>query len=307
MAVAIPCLNEAGTIAEVVQGFRRSLPDCDVYVVDNGSTDDSAARAKQAGAHVLVEKRPGKGYVVQTILEQVDADVYLLADADGSHPPADASRLLAPVLAGRADMVVGTRLEQLERGAMPALHEFGNRAITALLNFCFGTRFRDALSGYRAFSREFVKKTPVITPGFEVETELTVRALEMGMVIAEVPVSHRPRQGSSSAKLRPLRDGYRILVTIAVLLRDHRPLYLFSLVGLVSLLIGFASLLALLFSGKTGPPSLQLALLAAIGGALGIVAFAVGLILNAVNTRVQELIGLATRRVHWSETVEKHQ
>lgn len=295
VTVAIPCYNEAPTIAKVVADFRRELPEAEVVVFDNASTDGSAERAREAGARVVREKRRGKGFVMQTIAEHVDADACVIVDGDDTYFAEDVHELLRAVAEDRADMVVGDRLREASREALNDLHRFGNRAILAIINLTFRTRFRDILSGYRVLNRNFLRSVPLITGGFETETELTLQALEKGMLILEMPVRYRPRPAGSFSKLSPFADGYRILITMAVLLRNHRPLYFFSLFALLllGLDLGYAAAWA---AGLLPERSLAFHALAmaALGGlAAGLVLF--GVILNAVNAGLRELIALQRR------------
>jgi len=231
ITVAIPCYNEAPTIAKVVADFRNQLPEAEILVVDNDSTDDSAREAQGAGARVLRENRRGKGFVMQTIMEKVEGNVCVVVDGDDTYFAEDVHTLLAPVLGDRADMVVGDRLRDASSSALNDLRRFGNRAILAMINAVFRTSFRDVLCGYRVMNRRFMRTVPLVAGGFETETELTLQALEKGMVIREVPIRYRARPSGSYSKLSPFADGYRILITIAVLLRNHRPLYFFTLVA----------------------------------------------------------------------------
>ncbi len=275
IAVAIPCYNEAVTIAKVVSDFKSALPQAAVYVVDNNSTDGSPEIARKAGAHVLRENRQGKGYVMQTILEQVKADVIVVVDGDDTYPAEEAHKLIAPIQNGEADMVVGTRLENAPKETFEDLNRIGNHILSGILNFLFRTRFKDVLSGYRAFSRRFTAEIPILTGGFETEAELTVQALTHSLIIKEVPITYRSRPDGSQSKLRPFRDGYRILLTIAVLLRDRRPLVVFGILGLFFIVCGI------------------------IGGVLvtllGILLLGLGFVLNAINTRFKEMNCLMRR------------
>jgi glycosyltransferase involved in cell wall biosynthesis len=295
ITVAIPCFNEAPTIAKVVADFRAQLPQAEIVVFDNASTDGSGERAREAGARVVREKRRGKGFVMQTILEQVDADCCVIVDGDDTYFAEDVQELLRPIQEDRADMVVGDRLHAASRDALNDLHRFGNRTILRIINLAFRTRFKDVLSGYRALNRNVLRSVPLIAGGFETETELTLQALEKGMLILEVPVRYRARPAGSFSKLLPFSDGYRILITMAVLLRNHRPLYFFSLIALLLLGADVAYALAWgagLLPGRT--PLFHGVLLAgalALAGAL--VVF--GVILNALNAGLRELIALSRR------------
>ena len=293
--VAIPCYNEATTIAKVVSDFRKELPEAEILVVDNASSDDSGARAAAAGARVAREKRRGKGYVMQTILETVDADVCVIVDGDDTYFAEDVHQLLLPVTSDQADMVVGDRLKEATSVALNDLHRFGNRAILAIINMAFRTDFQDVLSGYRVMNRKFMNAVPLIAGGFETETELTLQALEKGMVIREMPIRYRARPVGSVSKLSPFADGYRILITMAVLLRNHRPLYFFSSIA-VGLLIADGVYAAALLAGRL-PPYGRLVHGGVMGGiallASGLVL--IGILLNAVSAGFQELTALQRR------------
>jgi len=295
IVVAIPCFNEAPTIAKVVEDFRRVSPGAEIIVFDNASTDGSAEAARGAGARVVREKRRGKGYVVQTIFETVDADVCVMVDGDDTYFAEDLDRLLAPLAEDRADMVVGERLEGASSEALNDLHRFGNRAILWIVNLVFRTRYRDVLSGYRAMNRSFLRSVPLITGGFEIETEMTLQALEKGMVVEEVEVRYRPRPSGSYSKLSPFADGYRILITMAVLLRNHRPLYFFSLIALALLALD-AGWLAAWGAGLTPAWSPWVHGGLAGGTALLAVSLVVlGVVLNAVTAGMRELVSLGRR------------
>jgi len=295
VTVAIPCYNEAPTIAKVVADFRAQLPEAEILVVDNASSDDSGARAAGAGARLVREKRRGKGYVMQTILETVQTEVCVIVDGDDTYFAEDVHRLLVPVVDDEADMVVGDRLKEASSDALNDVHRFGNRAILAIINMAFRTGFQDVLSGYRVMNRNFMQAVPLITGGFETETELTLQGLEKGMVIREVPIRYRARPAGSVSKLSPFADGYRILITMAVLLRNHRPLYFFSSIA-VGLLVADAVYAAALVAHRL-PPYGRLAHLAVLAGtallAAGLVL--IGVLLNAVSAGFRELTALQRR------------
>ena len=295
VTVAVPCYNEAPTIAKVVADFRAQLPEAEILVCDNDSDDGSAEKAGQAGARVIREKRRGKGYVMQTLLEAVESDVCVIVDGDDTYFAEDVHRLLAPVLADQADLVVGDRLTNASTEALNEMHRFGNRAILGIINLVFRTRFEDVLSGYRVMNRNFLRTVPLITGGFETETELTLQALEKGMVIRELPIRYRARPAGSLSKLSPFADGYRILITMAVLLRNHRPLYFFSLIALGLLLLDLAYLGAWL-AGLLPPYRPLIHGLVAVGLAAGAVGLVLaGVVLNAVNAGFRELVALSRR------------
>lgn len=297
IAIAVPCFNEAPTVGKVVQDFQRELPEADVVVFDNASTDATSAEARAAGARVVLEKRRGKGYVMQSIFETVDADVLVVVDGDDTYFAEDVHTLLEPVVSDRADMVVGNRLKGASGRALDDLRRFGNHFIIGIMNFVFRTSFKDVLSGYRVMNRNFLRTVPLITGGFETETELTLQALSKGMVIEELPIRYRERPSGSYSKLSPFADGYRILITIAMLLRNHRPLYFFSVfaVFLGAAAVGWATAWAV---GGVAAVPVYVNAIVVVG--LLLLAFAlviVGVMMNAINTGFRELQALR-RRVH---------
>ncbi|MFH1134294.1 MAG: glycosyltransferase family 2 protein [Nanoarchaeota archaeon] len=241
--VLIPALNEELTVAKVVKDFRRELPKADIQVWDNGSTDKTAANARKAGAKVVVFPRKGKGRVMQEMFESVDADLFVLVDADDTYEAKEVHRLIDPVAKGDADMCVGTRLEQFSKEEKRVLHGFGNRLILAALHFCFPTRIKDMLSGYRVFNREVARSVNLLSHGFTVETELTVKSLEEGFSIKEMPISYRPRPQGSKSKLHTWEDGMFILTTVLSLFRDYRPMQFFLLISIIpfAVAVGFGS------------------------------------------------------------------
>jgi len=227
IAVLVPCLNEATTVGGVVSGFRESLPGCVVYVYDNASTDDTARIAAEAGALVRHEASPGKGGVVRRMFAEVEADVYVIVDGDGTYDPLQAAFLVKRLVSDGLDMVVGTRA-RIHQDAGRAGHAFGNRLFNRLYRWLFGTGFTDILSGYRVFSRRFVKSFPAMSTGFEIETEMSVYASQLRLPIAEVEVDYGTRPDGSASKLRTVADGTNILRAMLVLLKDHRPLAFFG-------------------------------------------------------------------------------
>lgn len=239
IAVVIPCLNEERTIAAVVADFRRELPGARIVVVDNASRDRTAEVAEAAGATVLRERRRGKGHAVRRALRSIDADAYLLVDGDGTYPAGDARRLVDPVLDDEADVVIGGRLDHAD-SEFRWLNRLGNRLFLAIVNLIFGAHVSDLLTGYRAMSREFVRRTPVLSTGFELETELTILALERGFRTIEIPIRLAPRPEGSESKLRVFDDGRRILGAIFTLLRDYRPLTFFGGLGVAAMTLGLA-------------------------------------------------------------------
>lgn len=297
IAVAIPCYNESTTIAKVVGDFRRALPAAAIYVFDNASTDDTARTARQAGAVVVHENRRGKGWVMQSVFETIDADALVVVDGDDTYHAEEVRRLLAPIDEGKADMVVGTRLQNAESPALRLLNRLGNQLILRALNWAFQTRFTDVLSGYRVFSRRFLQQVAVCGSGFETEVELTVEALTQGMVVVEIPISYRNRPQGSCSKLHPFSDGYRILFTLSVLLRDHRPMAVFGTAGLLCLgvSLGAAALRFLVYAGVSTFPVALLSGLFILFTLLGTSLIGTGLTLNSLHTRLHHLATLTRR------------
>lgn len=240
VAVLIPCYNEAPTIAKVVEDFARELPGATVYVYDNNSTDDTADLARAAGAVVRHEPRQGKGNVVRQMFRDVEARCYLMVDGDDTYPADAARELVEPILHSEADMTVGDRLsngtyaEENKR----AFHGFGNNLVRAMIRWIYGYGFQDVMTGYRAFSRVFVKTFPVLSEGFQIETELSIHAVDRRWRIADVPVVYRDRPEGSVSKLNTVSDGIKVIATIASLFKNYRPLKFFSLVALVFAVIG---------------------------------------------------------------------
>jgi len=283
VAVLIPCFNEEVAIGNVVRDFKKHLPGAVVFVYDNASTDGTAAAATAAGAIVRREPLPGKGNVVRRMFADVEADVYVLVDGDDTYDAASAPLLIHRLMSESLDLVTGARVETSQE-AYRRGHRFGNWMLTTLVARLFGNRFTDMLSGYRVFSRRFVKSFPALSSGFEVETELTVHALQLRAPIAEVPTPYKDRPAGSHSKLRTVHDGARILSTIVSLVKEERPLYFFSLVGIVmlvaSLTAGFSVIAEYWRTGLV--PRLPTAVLATGLALLGFLSIVCGLILDTV-------------------------
>lgn len=229
VAVLIPCYNEESTIGKVVHDFRSELPDAVVYVFDNNSTDSTIENAERAGAIVMREPRQGKGNVVRSMFSKVEADIYVLVDGDDTYQASAVGRMVAMVADYKADMVVGDRLSStyFQENKRP-MHNFGNRLVRRLINTLFRSSVKDVLSGYRVLSRTFVKNFPIMSDGFEIETEMTIHALDRKYHIEEIPVMYRNRPVDSVSKLNTVSDGLRVLRTLTLLFKDYRPLVFFT-------------------------------------------------------------------------------
>lgn len=232
IAVLVPCYNEEAAVATVVADFRKALPGAEIYVYDNNSRDNTAAVAREAGAIVRSERRQGKGHVVRRMFADVEADIYVLVDGDATYDAPSAPRMIDTLLEEHLDMVVGLRIDQ-SQAAYRLGHRAGNRMLTGFLSSTFGHAFKDILSGYRVFSRRFVKSFPVLSDGFEIETELAVYALELSLPVAEVETPYYARPEGSFSKLNTWRDGFRILGTMLKLYRSERPLRFFTVIGIL--------------------------------------------------------------------------
>jgi len=237
IAVLVPCYNEAQTIGTVVADYKNLLPKADIYVFDNNSTDGSGDIAREAGAIIRPVYRQGKGFVIAEMFRDIDADAYLMMDGDDTYDAKDTAALLVPVQEGRADMVIGDRLSStyFTENKRP-FHNSGNRLVRFLVNTLFNSNIRDIMTGARAFSRRFVRSFPVMSAGFEIETEMTIHALDKKMMVEEIPVGYKDRPSGSVSKLNTFRDGFRVLRTIFNLFKDYRPMKFFGLLSFVLLL-----------------------------------------------------------------------
>jgi glycosyltransferase involved in cell wall biosynthesis len=294
IAVILPCYNEEAAIGAVVEGFRRVLPQARIYVYDNNSRDRTSEVAAAAGAIVRTETLQGKGNVVRRMFADVEADIYLMCDGDITYDAASAPALIAKLVEENLDMVVGCRVDS-EQAAYRAGHRFGNALFTGFVANLFGNRFTDILSGYRVFSRRYVKSFPALSNGFEIETELTVHALQLRMPIGELDTPYGARLEGSTSKLSTYRDGLRILFMITKLFKNERPLFFFSIVfallALVSVGLSVPVLLTYLQTGLV--PRLPTAVLAASTMLLAFLALTCGLVLDTVTHGRREMKRLA--------------
>lgn len=291
IVVAIPCFNEEASIGKVINDFQAALPGAQIIVFDNDSTDKTISIAKERGARVIRETRRGKGNVVRAVFDKIDADYYVLVDGDDTYPAEEVGKLMALIQDEQADMVVGTRLDNYTKESLKLLHSIGNRVLLKTLNLCFHTNLSDILSGYRVFTREFVKNVPLFSTGFEIETELTIQALMRGFRILEVPIAYRSRPEGGKSKIKPFKDGYRILMTILMFTRDLRPMVFFPILSLIlitgALIPGFRVIREYLQTGLIR--YLPSAILATGMVILGILFFIAGFIVHTLNRRFNEI------------------
>ena len=294
IAVLLPCFNEEATIAATVEGFRAALPSAAIYVYDNNSRDRTREIAAAGGAVVRSERQQGKGHVVRRMFADIDADVYVMADGDLTYDPRSAQAMVDLLLADELDMVVGTRRHD-EKSAYRGGHVLGNRLFTGMLGRLFGRSFSDIFSGYRVFSRRFVKSFPVLSSGFEIETEMSVHALELRMPVGEVETSYASRPEGSESKLSTYGDGWRILKTIATLYRTERPVLFFGTIGALLLIAALVLAVPLIVTYiDTGlVPRFPTAILITGMIIVAVLCFFAGLILDTVTRGRREVRRLA--------------
>lgn len=303
IAVLLPCFNEEAAIGDTVTGFRAALPSAAIYVYDNNSTDRTTEVAKAAGSLVRAEKQQGKGHVVRRMFADIDADVYVMADGDLTYDPAAAPAMVDMLLKERLDMVVGTRRHE-QKDAYRGGHVVGNRVFTGLLSGLFGRSFSDIFSGYRVFSRRFVKSFPVLSAGFEIETEMSVHALELRMPVGEVETSYAARPEGSHSKLSTYGDGWKILRTIATLYRVERPVLFYGSIGAVLVIAAILLAIPLVQTYlQTGlVPRFPTAILVTGMVIVAVLCFFTGLILDTVTRGRREV-----RRLSYLSLAAPHQ
>lgn len=244
IAVLIPCYNESATIEKVVKDYKKVLPNADIYVYDNNSIDNTDEIAKKAGAIVKYEYRQGKGNVIRSMFRDIDADCYLMIDGDDTYPAENAKEMCNLVLEGKADMVIGDRLSStyFQENKRP-FHNFGNVLVRVLINKLFKNNIKDIMTGYRAFSYDFVKGFPVLSKGFEIETEMTIHAVDKNFKLIEIPVDYRDRPAGSISKLSTVKDGVKVLKTIATLFKEYKPMAFFGMLSFILMIFGIILLI----------------------------------------------------------------
>ncbi len=295
IAVILPCLNEAQAIEKVIHDFRRSIPECEIHVFDNQSTDDTRELAAQAGATVHLVQRRGKGHVVQAMFRDVDADIYVLADGDGTYPAEEAESMIKLLLQADADLIIGNRLGNYKSSQSRKNHLFGNLMLSKTVSKLFAADVNDLLSGYRVMSRRYVKTMPLFSKGFEVETAMTIHAIEVGAKLLEWPINYLPRVEGAESKLRTWRDGSKIMKEIFYLYKDHAPRIIYFIFSCIFVFLGLiAGLPVVVEFWQTGlVPKLPRAVLAS--GLVTIAFFTgfTGIILNSVAKVRREMKKLA--------------
>ena len=303
IAILIPCHDEEATIGKVIDDFRRQVPEADIYVFDNCCTDDTVKVASEREAIVLKEPRKGKGFVIEGMFDRIDADAYIMVDGDDTYAAENVHELLNPVLNGDADMVVGARLSEFTGESFRPMHVLGNKLVRRLVNWMGHADLTDIMSGYRAFNRRVVRRLPVVSAGFEVETEMTIQMLYHQMRIVEVQVPYRERPEGSVSKLRTFRDGFRVLWKIFSLFRAFKPLTFFGGVGAVFFLAGVLAGILPVYDYMTDPKHyvhhVPLAILATGLMILSAGNVFLGILLHAINWRFRELHSVVTRS-HYS-------
>lgn len=309
VAVLIPCYNEAVTIGKVIDDFKRVLPDADIYVYDNNSKDDTAAIAEEHGAIVRFEPRQGKGNVVRQMFREIDADYYIMVDGDDTYPAEAAPNLLKPLMDDVADMTVGDRLSNGTYGEENdrAFHGFGNDLVRWLIKVIYGYAFDDVMTGYRAFNRVFVKTMPVLSEGFQIETELSIHAVDKRFRIKDVPIDYRDRPEGSYSKLSTFGDGAKVLRAIASLFKDHKPMAFFGWLALILVVLGLiAGIPVIVEYFQTGlVPRFPTAILAIALVICGALSFTAGIILDTVAKSGRKQWELLTYQAY--EEAQRHQ
>jgi glycosyltransferase involved in cell wall biosynthesis len=299
IAVVIPCYQEEKTIGKVIADFKRVLPEAAIYVYDNNCTDATAAIAREAGAIVRREKRQGKGWVVASMFDQVDADILIMVDGDDTYDATAAPRLLEPILKGDADLTSASRLTEYEAKSFRNFHLLGNRLVCVFINWAFQSQVSDIFSGYRAFTREAIAHIPITARGFDVETELTLQALYRGLVLKEIRAAYGSRPAGSFSKLRTVSDGFKVLLRLFLMLKSYKPLTFFGSLSIVLMVLGCLAGFRPIYEYATerfvyAVPS---AVLAASLVMLACFSLGLGLILNSTNLRLLELEKLIGRRL----------
>ena len=295
IAVLIPCYNESKTIEKVVKDYKKALPEADIYVYDNNSKDGTDEIARKAGAIVKYEYKQGKGNVIRSMFKDIDADCYLMIDGDDTYPAKNAREMCDYVLDGKADMVIGDRLSStyFKENKRP-FHNFGNRLVRGLINTLFKSKVKDIMTGYRAFSYEFVKGFPVLSKGFEIETEMTIHSLDKNFKLIEIPVQYRDRPEGSVSKLNTFSDGFKVIKTIINLFKDYKPSLFYGLIGTLFILISIGFVIPVFIEYfQTGlVPRFPTLIFSGFMLVVGIINYVCGVILDGVTKKYRLLFEL---------------
>lgn len=304
VAVLIPCYNEELTVEKTVSDFKRVLPNADIYVYNNNSKDRTKELALKAGAIVKDEYRQGKGAVVRSMFRDIDADVYVMVDGDDTYPAEEVEGLITPVLEGKADMVIGDRLSSTyyTENKRP-FHNFGNSLVKGLINFLFKSDLNDIMTGYRSFSKKFVKCMPVMSDGFQIETEMTIFALTNNMQVVNVPITYRDRPEGSESKLNTFSDGFKVLLTLFNLFKDNRPFLFFGCLSLIIFILGLVVGIPVIdeFIKTAYITKVPSAILAAALMLNAFLMFSVGIILDAIKNQKRYLF-----ECHMNDVMSKY-
>lgn len=304
IAVLIPCYNEELTVEKTVNDFKRVLPNADIYVYNNNSKDRTKELALKSGAIVRDEYRQGKGAVVRSMFRDIDADVYIMVDGDDTYPAEEVEGLITPVLEGKADMVIGDRLSSTyyTENKRP-FHNFGNSLVKGLINFLFKSDLNDIMTGYRSFSKKFVKCMPVMSDGFQIETEMTIFALTNNMQVVNVPITYRDRPEGSESKLNTFSDGFKVLLTLFNLFKDNRPFLFFGSISIVIFIIGLLIGIPVIdeFIKTAYITKVPSAILAAALMLNAFLMFSIGIILDAIKNEKRYLF-----ECHMNDVISKY-
>ena len=299
IAVLIPCYNESNTITKVIENFRCALPEAEIFVYDNNSTDHTDEIARRAGATVRYERRQGKGNVIRSMFRDIDADCYLMIDGDDTYPAENARTMCDLVLNDGVDMVIGDRLSTTyyEQNRRP-FHNVGNLLVSRLINKLFHSNVKDIMTGYRAFSRTFVKNIPILSHGFEIETEMTIHALDKNFLLKEIPIAYRNRPEGSVSKLNTYSDGVKVLITIVRLFRDYKPFAFFGSLFAVCMLVAFGIDIPIIIEYmETGlVPRFPTLIVSGVIATIGVIFFFCGMILDVLATKHRQLFELLMNR-----------
>ena len=295
IAVLIPCYNESKTIEKVVKDYKKALPEADIYVYDNNSSDGTDEIAKKAGAIIRYEYKQGKGNVIRSMFKDIDADCYLMIDGDDTYPAEHAREMCNYVLDGKADMVIGDRLSStyFKENKRP-FHNFGNRLVRGLINTLFKSKVKDIMTGYRAFSYDFVKTFPVLSKGFEIETEMTIHSLDKNFKLVEIPVQYRDRPDGSVSKLNTFSDGFKVIKTIIRLFKDYKPSLFYGIIGTIFTLIsiGFVTPVFIEYFNTGLVPRFPTLIFSGFMLIIGIINYVCGIILDGVTKKYRLLFEL---------------